>query len=128
MVVAVAVMDMMQAAVYQVVDVVAVGHGFMAAIRTVDVIGGVAGALAMGALVGIGGADVDDVLIHVIAMHVVQVAVVEIVDVPVMLDGGVSAIRPMLVAVIGVMLVVAGAHGADSLKEWLRLIPHHYEV
>jgi len=115
-IVAVAVVDMVQAAVYQVVDVVAVGHGFMAAIRAVNVVGGVAGTLAMGALVGIGGADVDDVLIHVIAMHVVQVAVMEIVDVPVMLDGGVTAIRPMLVAVIGVMLVGAGAHGADSGK------------
>lgn len=128
MIVAVAVMDMVQAAIDQIVDMVAVGYGFMAAVRAVNMIGCVAGALAMGALIGIDGADFDDVFVHVIAMHVVQVAVMEIVDVPVMLDGGVAAMRPMLVAVIGVMLVAAGGHSSDSAKGGCRLLPRYYEV
>ena len=128
MIVAMAVVDMVQAAIHQVVDVVAMGHGFMAAVRAVDMVGCMAGTLAMGALVGVGGADFDDVLVHVIAMHVVQVAVVEIVDVAVVLDGGVSAIRPMLVAVVGVMLVAAGGHGTDSEKGGGWVMPRHYEV
>ncbi|GAC1035355.1 hypothetical protein thsps117_01120 [Pseudomonas sp. No.117] len=43
-----------------------------------------------------------------------QVAVVEIVDVAVMLDGGVATLGAVLVAVIRVVLIAAGGHGADS--------------
>ncbi|MDT3722385.1 hypothetical protein [Pseudomonas oryzihabitans] len=123
-----AIMDMMQAAIHQVVDMIAMGNGFVAAIGAMDMIGCVAAALAMSALVGIGGANGDDVFVDVIAMHVVQVTIVKIVDVPVMLDGGVSAIRPMLMAVIGVMLVAATAHATDSEKGGCRVTPGHYKV
>jgi len=120
--------DVVQAAIHQVVDMVAMGNGFVAAIGTMDVIGRMAAALAVGALVGVGGTDGEDVLVHVIAMHVVQVAIVEIVDVPVMLDGGVPAIRPMLMTVIGVMLVAASAHATDSEKGGGWMTPSHYKV
>lgn len=123
-----AVVDVVQAAIHQVVDMIAMGDGFVAAIGTMDVIGRMAAALAVGALVGIGGTDGEDVLVHVIAMHVVQVAVVKIVDVPVVLDGGVSAIRPMLMAVIGVMLGAATAHGTDSERDCCWGTPNHYKV
>lgn len=120
--------DVVQAAIHQVVDMIAMGNGFVAAIGAMDVIGRMATALAVGALVGIGGVDGEGVLVHVIAMHVVQVAIVKIVDVPVVLDGGVSAIRPMLMAVIGVMLVAATAHATDSEKGGCRVTPSHYKV
>jgi len=107
-------MDVMQTAIDQVVDMIAVGHGFVTPIGPVDVVGRMAAALAMGAVIRIGGIDLQHMLVHVIAMHVVQVAVVEVVDVASVLDGGVATIRTVLVAVIRVMLVAAGGHGTDS--------------
>lgn len=125
MVVAVAVMDMMQPAIHQVVDMIAVGHGFVTAIGSMDVVGRMAAALAMGAVIRIGRIDLQHVLVHVITVHVVQMAVVEIVDVARVLDGGVATVRTVLVAVIGVMLLAAGAHGADSRKGGCRGTPCH---
>lgn len=127
MIVAVAVVNVVQATVHQVVDMIAMGYGFMAASRAMDMIGCVAGALAVGAVIGIGGGDREHVLVHVIAMRVVQVAVVEIVDVAVMLDGGVAALGAVLVAVIRVVLVVAAGHGADSGRVGV-VTPRHYKV
>ena len=101
------------------------GYGFMTATRTMDMIGRMTAALAMGAVIRVGGVDRQRVFIHVIAMHVVQVAVVEIVDVAVMLDGGVTAIRPVLMVVIRVMLFAAGGHDTDSEKGGCLVTPRH---
>jgi len=56
-------------------------------------------------------ADRQHMLIGVVAMHVVQVAVVQIVNVSIVADRGMSAIRVMLVMVIGVVRFVASGHG-----------------
>ena len=74
-IVAVAAMRMMQVAGDQVVDVVTMRHGFMAAARTVLVARLVAAAgVVRRASVGIGGTHLDRVLVEVIAMRVMQVA------------------------------------------------------
>lgn len=124
-IVAMAVMDVMQAAIHQVVDVVTVGNGLVAAVRTMDMIGRVATALTVSAVIGIDGADLQHMLVHVIAMHMVQMAIVEIVDMAVMLDGGVAAIRTVLMAVIRVMLFAAGGHDTDSEKGGCLVTPRH---
>jgi hypothetical protein len=111
-----AVMDVMQTAIHQVVDMITVGHGFMTAIGSMDVVGPMAAALAMGAVIRVGGIDLQDVLVHVIAMHVVQMAVVQIVDMASVLDGGMATVRTVLVAVMRVMPVVAGGHGVTPEK------------
>ncbi len=119
-----AVVDVMQATIHQVVDVVAVGNGLVAAVRTMDMIGRMATALTMSAVIGIDGTDLQHMLIHVIAMHMVQMAIVEIVDMAVMLDSGVAAVRTVLMAVIHVMLF-AGGHDTDSEKGRRLMAPRH---
>ena len=103
-VVAVAVVRVVQAAVYDIVGVVAVRHGFVAAAFAVDVPGaGVHGVAA----VGVGGADADAVFVVVAVVFVVQVAVVNVVDVAVVFDGGVTAALSVNVLVVGVGMAVA---------------------
>jgi hypothetical protein len=110
-VVAVVSMDMMEMIADQIVGVVAVWDRLVAA----------AGAMPMAALVtatcvlrradiGIAGIDGDDVLVHVIPVHVVQMSVMQIVDMALMAHGRVAAVEAMLVRMIAVLLIVAAGH------------------
>ena len=109
-VVAVVAVRVVQVAIDEVIDVVAMWHRFVAAAGAVDVSGFVAAAVVVGrAGVRVGGADGDAVFIDVVAMRVVQVAVVQVIDVAVVLDGGVAAARAVLVRVVGVVRFVAAA-------------------
>ena len=75
MVVAMVAVRVVQVAVDQVVDVVTVRDGFVAATGAMDVAGLVAAAFVLGrAAVGVGGRDRDHVLVDVVAMRMVQVA------------------------------------------------------
>lgn len=110
-------MGVVQVAIDQVVDVVTVGHGFVAAARTVNVAWLMAGAAVRGsASGGIGGAHWDGMLVHMVAVGVVQVAIVQIVDVAVVHDGGVAAARTVLVVVVGVVMGGTVAHGVYSFR------------
>src|ERR1700736_4740306 len=97
---------MVQAAVHQIVEMVAMRHPFMPAVWTVLVGAGD----FRRALHGICGVDRDDMLVHVIFMHVVEMAVVKVVDMAIMANSSVPAVRAMLVGMIGMMLVGAGRH------------------
>jgi hypothetical protein len=55
-------------------------------------------------------ADLDRVFVNMIAMRMVQMAIMQIVDVATMFDRGVSAARAMLMLVMSVMRFVARAH------------------
>src|SRR5690606_27179554 len=91
----------MQVAVDDVVDVIAVGYRLVAAARAVDVIGRVGAAVvARGAGGGILRIDIEPVLVHVVAVRVVQVTVVHVVDVVVVANRRVPAARAVLVVVI----------------------------
>lgn len=93
---------MVQVAADQVIDMGSMRHGFVAAARAVDMPRLMAFArVARGADAGVVRADLDDVLIEVIAMRRVQVAVVQVVDMVSVPDGGVAAARSMHVRVIG---------------------------
>ena len=110
MVVAVVAVRVVQVAIDEVVNVVAMRHRFMTAAGAVNVPGFVAAAVVVGrAGVRVGGADGDAVFIDVVAVRVVQVAVVQVVNVAVVLDGGVAAARAVLVRVVGVVRFVAAA-------------------
>jgi hypothetical protein len=86
-VVAVAVVRVVEVALDQVVDVIAVRHAGVSAAGAVNVVGGVAGAAVVRrALRRVGRVDGDRVLVDVIAVDVVQVSIVEIVDVAGVLD------------------------------------------
>jgi hypothetical protein len=105
-------MRVVQMAVDQVVDVVAMRYGLVAAARAVHVAGFVPGAaVGRGADRGVAGADLDHVLIDMVAMGVVQVAVVQVVHVVAVAHGGMAAAGAVGVVVRVVVLGVAGAHG-----------------
>lgn len=92
MIVAVVAVRMVQVALDEVVHVVTVGHGFVAAARAVLVVGGVALAVVRrSARFGILRADLDRMLVIVALVGVMEVAVVQIVDVTVVFDGSVPA-------------------------------------
>ena len=55
-------------------------------------------------------------LVHVVLMHVVEMAVVKVVHMAIMANRSVPAVRPMLVGVIGMMLLGAGRHDVSFLR------------
>ncbi len=91
---------MMQVPIHQVIDVIAVRHCRMSAVRAVDVIRVMALAVVRDASVRVGIRDLYDVLVVMILMGAVEVPVVQIPDMIAMLDGHVAAVRPMLMGVI----------------------------
>jgi hypothetical protein len=99
----------MKMAVDQVIDMIAMRYGLVSAARAVDVTRIVATA-AWRTLVRIIRIDLDLVFVYMIAMRMVQMAIVQIVDVVAMRDCGVSAARAMLMLMVSVMRFVACAH------------------
>lgn len=101
MIVAVVAVGVVQAAVHQVVNVIAVWHGLVAAVGPVRVSLSVFLLREVGRTVcRVGGADFEDVLVNVPLVMVMKMAVVEIINVAVVLDGGVAAIGAVLMRVV----------------------------
>lgn len=91
MVVAMIAMRMVEVALNEIIHVIAMGNGGMAAIGTVNVPGRMLGGGKAGrAFVGIDRTDGDLVFVHMVAMRVMEMAVVKIIYVPFMLDRRVS--------------------------------------
>lgn len=112
MVIAVVSVRVVEVAVDQVVDVVAVRNGRMAAVGPMHMAFFVPAAVMGGsAAIGVGGIDVENVLIDVTGVRMVQVAVVQIIHMSVVLDSQVAAARSVLVGVVRVNLAVA--HGVS---------------
>ena len=100
MVVAVAVVGMVQVTVDEVVDMVAVGNRRMSTVRAVDVACVVPLALVGCAPVGIVARDLDDVFVVVIFMSAVEMPVVEVPHVISVFHGNMATVWPMRVIVI----------------------------
>jgi hypothetical protein len=123
MVIAMAIMRVMQVIADEIVDVVSVGHGFMTAARPVDVIRSMSATMMVGrAARGIVGADFQHVLIHMIAVHMMQMAIVQIVDMIAVSHSRMAAARAVNVGVAVMMRLIAGGHwgGApfNSFRQW----------
>ena len=104
MVIAVVTVRMVQMAVHQVIDMIAMRHQLMAAARAVHMACGVTGALvAWRAALGIVGAHRQAVLVDVIAVHMVQVTVMQIVNVAIVLDRRMATARLVLMFVVGML-------------------------
>ena len=91
---------MVQMAIHQVINMVAMRHGFVAAISTVSVgllIGGAA--LVWRTFLRIRRSHLNLMVIHMITVSVMQVAIVKIISVAVVFHGGVPAVWAMHVAV-----------------------------
>ena len=103
-----AVVRMVQVAGDQVIRVFAVRDGLVPAAGAVNVAGRVTVAdVVRGTLRRVMGADGKGMLVDVVAVHVVKVAVVQKVDVPLVADGSVAATGPVNV---GMSLVDVVTH------------------
>jgi hypothetical protein len=91
-----------QVAVDQVIDVVAMRHCLVATAGAVNVVGSMAGAgVARRTYRRIRRIAGDHMLVDVVAMDVVQVAIMQVVDVVIVLDRRVAAAGPMDVGMVG---------------------------
>jgi hypothetical protein len=103
---------MVQVTVDQVVDVVTVRHRLVPASWPVHMIGVVRTAPVLGrAPVRISRRHLNDVLVDVIAMHMMQMPVVEEVHMVAMANSCMPAARTVLMPVTDVLAARAGAHG-----------------
>jgi hypothetical protein len=115
-VVAVVAMRMMQAPIYEIVDVIAMRHGFVPAIRPVPVLRLVAtGVMVRIAAVRILCAHGDDMLIGTAPLTMFEPAMIEIIDVAFMLHGDVPAAWAMDVRRGLMRTVLFGCHGGSFL-------------
>jgi hypothetical protein len=102
-IVAVPAVGVMEMTVDQVVRVIAVGDRRVTAALGVDMAGGVSGARMSRRAAGrVRRVDRDRAFIDVVAVHHVQMTVVEVVDVAAVLDGEVPAVGTVNMAVAGV--------------------------
>ena len=99
------VVRMVQVTVDQVIDVVAMGDRLVTAVGAVGMASVVAGAVVVGsALLGVLGAHAHGMLgDRAVGAHMVQVAVVDVVDVVLVGDRSVAAVAAMDVGVVGVI-------------------------
>jgi hypothetical protein len=108
---------MMQPSAHEVIDVVTMRDGFMPAGRAVLVC-----AAGLGrAMDGIGSVDRDDMLVDVVLMHMVKVAIMQIVDVAFMADTGMSTVCAMLMGMVGMVFLGACGHGVSSFFVLVRM-------
>lgn len=108
MVIAVVAMRVVQVTVDEIVDVIAVRHRRMPASGAMHVVLAVCLAIMPRGAVGrIPIADVQRMLIHMVAVRMVQVPVVQIIDVTGVLDGSMSTSGAVLVGVTFVYLALA---------------------
>jgi hypothetical protein len=111
MIIAMAIMWVMQPSVHEVIDVVTVGHRFVSAVRPMRVSAPGVGRAAR----GVGVADLNNMFVDMIPVHVMQMTIVEVVDMAMMAHRRVSTVRTMLVSVIGMMVLAAEGHGLARL-------------
>jgi hypothetical protein len=105
-VVAVVAVRMVQMSGHQVIDVIAVRHRFMPAAGAVNVFLGVGPTSVLGRAAGrIARANFQLVLLDLAAVWMVQMAIVDVIDVSVVLDRRVAAARAVLVVVTAVVIV-----------------------
>jgi hypothetical protein len=98
---------MMKVAVDEIVDVIAMRHGFVTASRTVYMTG-IVTACTVRAGVGVRRTDLYLVLVDVISMRMMQMPVMQVVHVIPMFDRRVPASGAVLVIMMGVMGFIAG--------------------
>lgn len=111
MVVTVIPVGVMQVAVDEIADMAPMRHGFVAATGAVDMSFFVASAIVVRrAAVRVRVRDFDHMLIDMVVMGVVKVPVVKIVHVIAVADGGVTAIRAVLMRMVGVVGKFACGH------------------
>ena len=98
-------------AIHKVVDVIAMRRCLVAAVRTMVVPLLMRAAVVVRCAAGwVGCADQNRVFVHMIAVCVVQVAIVKIVRVAIMVHGSVATFLAVFVAVLTFVFSVSSAH------------------
>ena len=127
-VVAMPVMRMVQMTVDQIIDVIAVRDRFMAAVRTVPVIGVVTVTeMAIVAIVRVRFRNLNPVFVIVVAMRAVHVAVVQVVDMVAVLDRRMPATRavPVVRVFVRVVIVLVFAHRFSPRNRFVDIQVHY---
>jgi hypothetical protein len=106
MVVAMVTMRMVQPPIHEVVDMIPVGYAFVSAGRVVRV----RTPRLWGALHGIGGTNLDDMLINMILVHMMKMTIMEIIDVVLMAYCCMSTIGTVPVSMVRVLLLATSGH------------------
>jgi hypothetical protein len=96
-------MNMVQPAIDKIIDMIAVRHRFVAAVGPMNMAADQCG----GAAIGIGRRHGDHMFINMIAMDMMQMAIMEIIDMAIMADGRVATSGPVNV---GMIVVDMAAH------------------
>ncbi|MEJ1118153.1 hypothetical protein V9K92_06705 [Phyllobacterium sp. CCNWLW109] len=118
MIIAMIAMWMMQMPIHEIINMIPVGYGLVAAARTMHMVSIVARAMMFRcAAIRISSAYLKHVLINMVAMRVMQMAIVKVVHMIAVTNGGVAAIRFMLVIMIVVMRKSAVAHNSFLSKK-----------
>jgi hypothetical protein len=110
MIIAMAIMWVMQPSVHEVIDVITVRYAFVSALRTMRMRAPGLGRTAQ----GIGVANFDNVFVDLISMRVMQMTIMQIIDVAIMVHSRVPTVRTMLMCVIRMTRLCAGGHGICS--------------
>jgi hypothetical protein len=111
MVVAMIAMRMMQVTVDKVVDVIAVWYRFVSTARPVHVACIMSAAIVVRrTLIRVFRADLKFVLVDMIAMRMMQVTIMQVIDMIAVPDSSVSAVRAVLMVVVGMMRFITGTH------------------
>jgi hypothetical protein len=117
-IVAVIAMRVVQMIADAIIDMVAVGHRLVTAARAMPMTGVVtAAAVVGGANIRVRARYLDHVLIDMPFMGMVQMAVMQIVDMPFMMHGLVSAAGTVLVRMFGMLW------GGASVSHWFASFP-----
>jgi hypothetical protein len=105
-------MRMVQPPIYQIIDVIGVRHAVVSAAGRVLM--GAAG--LRGAVHGICRVRGKRMLVNMIAMDVVQMPVVQVIDMAFMANRRMTAVRAVLVSMVGMVLLSAGGHAVCSFR------------
>jgi hypothetical protein len=98
-----------QVTVDKIIDVISMRHRLMPAPRAMHMPGLVTAAAGR-ALIGIFRAHLDDMLIHVLAVRMMEMAIMQIVDVIAVANGRVATAGAMFVVVVRMVRKIAIAH------------------
>jgi hypothetical protein len=117
-IVAVVAMGMVEMAVDEIIDVVAVRDGRVSAAGAMHMAGLVSATVVpRGASIGVRRRHFDHMLFDLLAVRMMKMPVVQVVHMPLMLDGRVSAIRAVLMNVAIVSFVSGHNRSPDPRKE-----------
>lgn len=107
MIIAMTIVRVMEPSIHEVIDMITMGHALVSAAWPMRM--GTPGFRCAAGWIGV--ADLDDVFVNMILVHMMQMTIVEVIDVAVMAQSRVSAVRTMPMGMIGMMPLGAGSHG-----------------